>query len=245
MPAVQDEQRSTLPPEGGVAQDPILWVVPALSAFSSRPAPNDAAIRKARAHSPDDLSLLTQLLKAAGFSAAPRTLSAAEIAQQALPLVALLRSDGHSDSDAAVDAGLVLAANDSHVLLAERHHPPRQVPLESFARRFTGQGLVVADAAPAVADPDAVSATARERQFGFRWFVPELLKHKSIWREVLIASLVIQLLALALPLFTQAIIDKVVVHRTQSTLITLAVAMGVFTLFTAALTWGRRRGRIS
>ncbi len=67
-----------------------------------------------------------------------------------------------------------------------------------------------------------------------------MLKHKAIWREVLIASLVIQLLALALPLFTQAIIDKVVVHRTQSTLITLAVAMGVFTLFTAALTWVRQ-----
>ncbi len=80
----------------------------------------------------------------------------------------------------------------------------------------------------------------RERRFGFRWFVPELLKHKGIWREVLIASLVIQLLALALPLFTQAIIDKVVVHRTQSTLITLAVAMGVFTLFSAALSWVRQ-----
>ena len=50
----------------------------------------------------------------------------------------------------------------------------------------------------------------------------------------------IQLLALALPLFTQAIIDKVVVHRTQSTLITLAVAMGVFTLFSAALSWVRQ-----
>ncbi len=57
---------------------------------------------------------------------------------------------------------------------------------------------------------------------------------------MLIASLVIQLLALALPLFTQAIIDKVVVHRTQSTLITLAVAMGVFTLFSAALAWVRQ-----
>jgi len=240
MPAVQDEQRSALPPEEGVAQDPVLWVVPALSALFSRPAPNDAASRKARAHSSDEVSLLTQLLHAAGFSAVPRVLSAAGIAQQALPLVALLRNDGHSESHADVEAGLVLAANDSHVLLAERHHPPRQVPLESLVPRFTGQVLVVADSAPAVTDPDAISATARDRQFGFRWFIPELLKHRSIWREVLIASLVIQLLALALPLFTQAIIDKVVVHRTQSTLITLAVAMGVFTLFTAALTWVRQ-----
>src|SRR5512139_2782898 len=108
MPAVQDEQRSTLPPEGGVTQDPILWVVPALRALFSRPAPNDAAIREARAHSSDDVSLLTQLLNAAGFSAVPRALSAAEIAQQARPLVALLRNDGNSDSHAADEAGLVL-----------------------------------------------------------------------------------------------------------------------------------------
>ena len=136
--------------------------------------------------------------------------------------------------------GLVLAVSDTAVLLAERDHPPRQIPLADFAQRFTGTALAIAVAAPVVADPDVIAAPAHERRFGFRWFVPELLKHKSIWREVLIASLVIQLLALALPLFTQAIIDKVVVHRTQSTLITLAVAMGVFTLFSAALSWVRQ-----
>ena len=60
--------------------------------------------------------------------------------------------------------------------------------------------------------------------FGFKWFVPELLKHRKVWRDVLWASLLLQLLALGLPLFTQAIIDKVVVHRTESTLIAIAIA---------------------
>jgi subfamily B ATP-binding cassette protein HlyB/CyaB len=78
------------------------------------------------------------------------------------------------------------------------------------------------------------------RRFGFAWFVPELLKHKRIWREVLMASLVLQLMALAFPLFTQTIIDKVVVHHTQSTLIALAVGMAIFIVFTAALTWTRQ-----
>jgi len=70
--------------------------------------------------------------------------------------------------------------------------------------------------------------------------VPELLKHKRIWREVLLASLVLQLMSLAVPLFTQAIIDKVVVHRTQSTLIALAIGMAVFIVFTSALSWVRQ-----
>ncbi|MSQ74123.1 MAG: hypothetical protein EXR27_23070 [Betaproteobacteria bacterium] len=55
-------------------------------------------------------------------------------------------------------------------------------------------------------------------EFGFKWFIPELLKHKHIWRDVLMASLAIQLMALATPIFTQVVIDKVIVHHTVSTL---------------------------
>ena len=35
--------------------------------------------------------------------------------------------------------------------------------------------------------------TAEKKAFGFKRFVPELLKHKTIWRDVLLASLAIQL----------------------------------------------------
>jgi subfamily B ATP-binding cassette protein HlyB/CyaB len=54
---------------------------------------------------------------------------------------------------------------------------------------------------------------------------------------VLLASLSIQLMALATPLFTQAIIDKVIVHQTHSTLIVVAFALGMFMLFSATMTW--------
>ncbi|MGS0743079.1 ABC transporter transmembrane domain-containing protein [Glaciimonas sp. GG7] len=53
----------------------------------------------------------------------------------------------------------------------------------------------------------------------------------------MLASLVIQLIALATPLLTQTIIDKVVVHRTHSTLIVIVVGMAVFMLFSALLSW--------
>ena len=76
--------------------------------------------------------------------------------------------------------------------------------------------------------------------FGFRWFIPPLLVHKTVWRDVLVASLAIQLLALGMPLMTQAVIDKVIVHRTESTLIALTVGMATFVLFSAALSWIRQ-----
>ncbi|OGA03228.1 MAG: ABC transporter [Betaproteobacteria bacterium RIFCSPLOWO2_02_FULL_62_17] len=76
--------------------------------------------------------------------------------------------------------------------------------------------------------------------FGFRWFARELLKHKSIWRNVLAASLAIQLIGLTTPLFTQVIIDKVVVHQTQSTLVVIAVGLAMFMLFSAGMSWLRQ-----
>jgi len=57
---------------------------------------------------------------------------------------------------------------------------------------------------------------------------------------VLLASLTLQLVALATPLFTQVIIDKVIVHRTQSTLIALGAGMALFLVFTGVLTWIRQ-----
>jgi ATP-binding cassette, subfamily B, bacterial HlyB/CyaB len=45
---------------------------------------------------------------------------------------------------------------------------------------------------------------------------------------------------LSTPLFTQAIIDKVVVHRTESTLIAISVAMAIFVVFSALLSWVRQ-----
>lgn len=80
----------------------------------------------------------------------------------------------------------------------------------------------------------------RQQPFGFRWFIPELLRHKNIWRDVLIASLLLQLVGLATPLFTQVVIDKVVVHQAQSTLIVIAAGMLIFMVFSSVMTWMRQ-----
>ena len=63
-----------------------------------------------------------------------------------------------------------------------------------------------------------------EIKFGFKWFFNEILKYKKIVGQVLLGSFVIQLFGLVTPLFTQVILDKVLVHRTISTLNVLAFA---------------------
>ncbi len=114
---------------------------------------------------------------------------------------------------------------------------PTELACDLFAQRYLGIVFLIAKGRPPILDSDVVGSATR---FGFRWFVPDLLKHKKVWRDVLLASLVMQLLALGTPLFTQTIIDKVVVHRTESTLVVIAVGMAVFMVFSAMLTWVRQ-----
>ena len=82
--------------------------------------------------------------------------------------------------------------------------------------------------------------TEEKKKFGFRTFIPELLKYKGIWRDVIAASLAIQLMGLATPLFTQVIIDKVIVHQTINTLIVIAFGLLMFMVFSAVMTWLRQ-----
>jgi subfamily B ATP-binding cassette protein HlyB/CyaB len=142
-------------------------------------------------------------------------------------------------ANAATIWALVLNADESRIVLLEQSaQAPVALSLAEAFARYQGTALSFTLKAEQAIDPDGIDS--RQASFGLRWFIPELLKHKRVWREVFTASLVLQLMGLALPLFTQVIIDKVVVHRTQSTLIALAIAMTVFMLFTSALSWVRQ-----
>ncbi len=68
-------------------------------------------------------------------------------------------------------------------------------------------------------------------KFGFQWFFQEILNYKRIIGEVLLGSFVIQLFGLITPLFTQVILDKVVVHHTMTTLDVLGVAFLAVMIF--------------
>lgn len=52
----------------------------------------------------------------------------------------------------------------------------------------------------------------RDVKFGFKWFIPSILKYKRPLLEVLLAALIMQILSICSPLVTQSVIDKVLVH---------------------------------
>jgi ATP-binding cassette, subfamily B, bacterial HlyB/CyaB len=78
-------------------------------------------------------------------------------------------------------------------------------------------------------------AGADPTTFGFRWFLPSLLRYRKSLAEVVVASLFLQMFALATPLFFQLIVDKVLVHKGVSTLVVLIIGMLALGLFESIL----------
>lgn len=76
-------------------------------------------------------------------------------------------------------------------------------------------------------------------KFGFKWFFNEIFKYKKIIGQVLLGSFVVQLFGLVTPLFTQVILDKVLVNRTLATLDVLAFAFVIVAIFELCLNLSR------
>ena len=85
-----------------------------------------------------------------------------------------------------------------------------------ITRRFGGAGV----------DPNT---------FGFRWFWPSIVRYRRALAHVVVASLFVQLFALATPIFFQLVVDKVLVHKGLSTLIVLIIGMVTLGLFETIL----------
>jgi subfamily B ATP-binding cassette protein HlyB/CyaB len=75
----------------------------------------------------------------------------------------------------------------------------------------------------------------QDLKFDFTWFIPAIIKNRTFFGEVLIASFFLQLFALLTPLFTQVVIDKVLVHKGFTTLHVLAIGMITLAIFEALL----------
>src|SRR5450830_1261557 len=86
---------------------------------------------------------------------------------------------------------------ETHVSIASAvETSPQTITIAEFSSLYTGHGMRIKPLPAAANDADSSESASGQRHFGFQWFVPELLKHKKLWQEVLLASLVIQLIAL-------------------------------------------------
>ncbi len=93
---------------------------------------------------------------------------------------------------------------------------------ERFVERWTGDVMFV-QRDYRLSDP--------HQPFRLRWFIPELLRQRQAFRDVAIGTLALYVVALAVPIFFQLVIDKVVAHESVSTLYVLTVGVLLALLF--------------
>lgn len=74
------------------------------------------------------------------------------------------------------------------------------------------------------------TAKDTHKPFGLDWFIPEIRRHRKLFRDVAIATFAVNTLAIAFPIFAQITFDKAIGHRAVSTLIVLSVSMIAVTI---------------
>jgi subfamily B ATP-binding cassette protein HlyB/CyaB len=97
---------------------------------------------------------------------------------------------------------------------------------EQFESAWTGELLLFTKRA---------NLRPQDLKFDFTWFIPAIIRYRKFLGEVLVASFFLQLFALLTPLFTQVVIDKVLVHKGFTTLHVLAAGMIALAIFEATL----------
>jgi subfamily B ATP-binding cassette protein HlyB/CyaB len=168
-----------------------------------------------------------QLVRAArgsGLKAALRTSSWDRLARTPRPAIAEL-SDGNFLLIGAADQERIAVLDPA--MRDESGRPQtRTLDRAAFEAAWTGRLILLTSRAPATEGGD---------RFGLRWFLPAVLKYKGAIRDVLVASLVLQILALLTPMALQVVIDKVLVHQAVSTLEVMATILLVMAVFEALL----------
>jgi ATP-binding cassette subfamily B protein len=104
----------------------------------------------------------------------------------------------------------------------------RKLTREEMEKGWTGYLLLLT--------PTANIERVEESKTTFGRYLPLLKPYRALLFEIFLASLVLQLFGLASPIFTQVIVDKVLVHKSTSMLNVLLVGMLLIAVFQTATT---------
>jgi HlyB family type I secretion system ABC transporter len=154
-----------------------------------------------------------------GFTTRPVKASLNKLAEQSLP--AIIHWEGKHYI-------VVYEVTRDRVIVADPAIGQRTLTHAQFKAGWTGYTLLL--------QPTALLKDAKEASTPF-WQFFELVKpHQLVLLEVLIASLLIQIFGLITPLFTQLLLDRVVVQRSNLTLTAVGLGLLIFGLFRVAIT---------
>jgi subfamily B ATP-binding cassette protein HlyB/CyaB len=226
---VDDLQQDQASPSSAAGGDSALACFILLARFLGVPAdPQQIVHDRGKGDDPWSLEDLSRTAKKLGLIGRIRRCEADELKKMPLPAIAEL-----ADGDTAILLKAEEQSADPRILVqlgdSER---PEVWSSEELRERFDGRILLMTAR-------DRVAGASRP--FDVSWFIPALVKYRKPLRDVLIASFFLQVMGLVSPIFFQLVIDKVLVHQSQTTLEVLAIGLGVVliweTLLSGLRTW--------
>jgi ATP-binding cassette, subfamily B, bacterial HlyB/CyaB len=167
---------------------------------------------------PIGVSEMLRHAKQTGLKARVLKTTFVRLATTPLPGIAVLRDGGFL---------LLGKAGDGKVLVQSPLAPrPQLMTQAEFEAVWDGRIVLVARRAGLV---------DLARRFDITWFLGAIVKYRGLLGEVFVASFFLQLFALATPLIFQVVIDKVLVHRSMTTLDLLIIAFSAIAIFETIL----------
>ncbi|MGH1395362.1 MAG: ABC transporter transmembrane domain-containing protein [Trichormus sp.] len=161
---------------------------------------------------------LTTAAETIGFTTRPVKASLDKLAQQTLPAIA------HWENKHYI---VVYEITKKHVIVCDPAIGQRKLTLADFKAGWTGYALLL--------QPTTQLQEAQETSTPF-WQMLELVRpHSRVLLEVFGASVLIQLLGLITPLFTQLLLDRVIVQGSTLTLNAVGLGLMIFGLFRVAV----------
>ncbi|MBW4571781.1 MAG: peptidase domain-containing ABC transporter [Tolypothrix carrinoi HA7290-LM1] len=153
-----------------------------------------------------------------GFASRPVKASLDKLAQQPLPAIA------HWEGNHYI---VVYEITKKQVIVGDPAIGQRTLTHHQFQAGWTGYALL--------SQPTAILKESEQASTPF-WQLFELVKpHWQVLLEVFIASVFIQLFGLIMPLFTQLLLDRVIVQGSTLTLNAVGFGLLIFSLFRVAL----------
>lgn len=169
------------------------------------------------------LRAISTAAESLGFLTRPIHASFAKLAEQPLPAIA------HWEGKHFV---VVYEINKKRVIIGDPAIGQRTLTYQEFQISWTGYALLL--------EPTVLLKDAKDESASF-WKFFELLKpHYRILVEVFIASVLIQIFGLVTPIFTQLLLDRVLVQRSFATLNAVGLGMIIFGLFRISMTGVRQ-----
>ncbi len=160
------------------------------------------------------LRALAAAAESIGFATRPVKASLDKLAQQPLPAIA------HWEGKHFI---VVYEINDKQVIVGDPAIGQRSLTKAEFNADWTGYALLL--------QPTAMLFETQEEATGFWKFFEIIRPHFRVLVEIFVASFLIQIFGLVTPLFTQILLDRVIVQGSIPTLNAVGFGLLIFGLF--------------